>query len=104
MRLRQFHPSNLPGSVGMPYISQVRLNGSSFFELVKRDSDRGTNARGMGRKFLVLIWCVFLARGVFYSALLPIWEGYAEPIHFAFVQYLETTHKLPLPTTPVSRE
>ncbi len=72
--------------------------------MFKRNSDRGTSARGRGRKFLVLIWCVFLARGVFYSTFLPIWEGYDEPIHFAFVQYLDTTHRLPLPTTPVSRE
>lgn len=77
---------------------------SSFLELVKRDSDRGTNTRRRDRKFLILIWCVFLARGVFYSTFLPIWEGYDEPIHFAFVQYWGTTHRLPLPTTPVSRE
>jgi hypothetical protein len=72
--------------------------------LVKRDSDRGTNARGRDRKFLILIWCVFSRAACSNSAFLPIWEGYDESIHFAFVQYLETTHKLPLPTSPISRE
>lgn len=54
--------------------------------------------------FLILIWCVFLARGVFYSAVLPVWEGYDEPFHFSFVQYLVTNRRLPVPTDLVSRE
>lgn len=60
--------------------------------------------RGRGRRFLVLVWFVFLARGFFYSAALPIWEGYDEPIHFAFIQYFDTNRNLPLPTSRVSRE
>ena len=71
---------------------------------VRSDPDQDSSPRGRSRKLLVLIWCIFLARAVFYSAFLPIWEGYDEPIHFAFVQYLEMTHRLPLPSTPVSRE
>jgi len=53
---------------------------------------------------LVLIWCVFVARGVFYSTAIPVWEGYDEPFHFAFVQYLATINRLPISTTLVSRE
>jgi 4-amino-4-deoxy-L-arabinose transferase-like glycosyltransferase len=53
---------------------------------------------------LVLIWCAFVARGVFYSTAIPLWEGYDEPFHFAFVQYLATSNRLPIPTTLVSRE
>jgi 4-amino-4-deoxy-L-arabinose transferase-like glycosyltransferase len=54
--------------------------------------------------FLILVWCVFIARGVFYSAVLPVWEGYDEPFHFAFVQYLVTNRHLPVPADLVSRE
>src|ERR1700730_16168492 len=53
---------------------------------------------------LVVIWCVFVAREVFYSTVLPVWERYDEPFHFAFVQYLVTSNRLPIPTTLVSRE
>src|SRR3974390_3145189 len=56
------------------------------------------------RRFLLLVWFVFVARGCFYSAALPLWEGYDEPFHFAFIQYFETHHGLPLPTNRVSRE
>ncbi|MGB8890374.1 MAG: glycosyltransferase family 39 protein [Candidatus Korobacteraceae bacterium] len=55
-------------------------------------------------KAVVILWLCFLARGCFYSALLPIWEGYDEPFHFSFIQYLTVHKNLPLSTTPVSRE
>jgi 4-amino-4-deoxy-L-arabinose transferase-like glycosyltransferase len=35
---------------------------------------------------------------------LPIWEGYDEPFHFSFIQYVAARKSLPVPTTPVSRE
>jgi hypothetical protein len=54
--------------------------------------------------FLILIWCAFVARGIFYSAVFPVWEGYDEPFHFAFIQSLVTQMKLPTATTQVSRE
>jgi hypothetical protein len=53
---------------------------------------------------LAAIWCIFVVRGVFYSTVLPIWEGYDEPFHFAFVQYLVASNRFPIPTTLVSRE
>ncbi len=55
-------------------------------------------------KLLIVLWFCFLARGCFYSAMLPIWEGYDEPSHFSFIQYVATQTGLPVATTPVSRE
>ncbi len=57
-----------------------------------------------GKKLVVLLWLCFITRGCFYSALLPIWEGYDEPSHFSFIQYVAAHRSLPVPTTPVSRE
>jgi 4-amino-4-deoxy-L-arabinose transferase-like glycosyltransferase len=53
---------------------------------------------------VAVVWLCFLARGCFYSALLPLWEGYDEPFHFAFVQYVVAHRSLPVGTDPVSRE
>jgi 4-amino-4-deoxy-L-arabinose transferase-like glycosyltransferase len=36
--------------------------------------------------------------------MLPLWEGYDEPLHFSFVQYVAAHSTLPQATTPVSRE
>lgn len=57
-----------------------------------------------GRKLLFVLWLCFVLRGCFYAALLPAWEGYDEPFHFSFIQYVATHRTLPLATTPVSRE
>jgi len=56
------------------------------------------------RRLLFVLWLCFVVRGCFYSALLPLWEGYDEPFHFAFIQYVVAHGGLPVPTTPVSRE
>ena len=53
---------------------------------------------------LVVLWCAFLARGLFYASILPIWEGYDEPYHFSYMQYVVATHALPTLSTPLSRE
>jgi len=37
---------------------------------------------------LLVIWAAFLIRGCFYAALLPLWEGYDEYSHFAYVEQL----------------
>jgi 4-amino-4-deoxy-L-arabinose transferase-like glycosyltransferase len=55
-------------------------------------------------RMLLLLWTCFMVRGIFYSVLFPVWEGYDEFAHFAVVQHLVTTHLLPLTTTPVSKE
>ena len=46
---------------------------------------------------LVLLWTCFVARGLFYSALLPLWEGYDEESHFAYVQHIVTHGSIPVP-------
>ena len=38
------------------------------------------------RRWVAVIWLCFLARGFFYCAALPIWEGYDEWAHFAVVE------------------
>jgi hypothetical protein len=56
------------------------------------------------RTLLALLWLAFLIRGFFYAAILPIWEGYDEPYHFAYIQCLIATHTTPTLTTPISRQ
>jgi 4-amino-4-deoxy-L-arabinose transferase-like glycosyltransferase len=56
------------------------------------------------RKLLLLLWLCFLARALFYCAVFPLWEGYDEPSHFAFVQFEAWQPGLPVASTPVSRE
>lgn len=48
-------------------------------------------------KALLVVWVCFLLRGVFYSALLPLWEGYDEWAHFAYVQHVAYTGRLSVP-------
>src|SRR5437867_8161403 len=61
----------------------------------------------MSRRSLVLllvVWVVFLTRGLFYSVFIPLWEGWDEYQHFAFVQHLEQGQGLPKPDELVSAE
>lgn len=44
---------------------------------------------------LVAIWLAFLARGLFYCVLQPMWEGYDEWAHFAYLQHLAEHHAIP---------
>ncbi len=53
--------------------------------------------RSSNVRLLVLIWAFFLIRGCFYSSLFPLWEGYDEFAHFAYVQYLSNSQGLPIP-------
>ncbi len=55
-------------------------------------------------RIIALLWICFLLRGIFYCFLFPLWEGYDEYTHFAFVQDLSQGRSLPLATSPVSRE
>ena len=55
-------------------------------------------------KTLALLWIVFLIRGFFYSALLPVWEGYDEPYHFSYIQHLAASHSPPTPQTRLARD
>jgi len=46
-----------------------------------------------------------IAQAVLYSSLLPLWEGFDEPWHYGYVQYLATTRRLPvLGETRLSQE
>lgn len=56
------------------------------------------------RTVLLLIWVCFVLRGLFYCAVLPVWEGYDEPFHFAYFQQLEADRKIPRPGAPISRQ
>ena len=40
-----------------------------------------------------------LTNAALYSALLPLWEGFDEPFHFGYVQYLANGNGLPDPRT-----
>ena len=51
-----------------------------------------------------IFWALFLVRGAFYSAMLPLWEGWDEYAHFAWLQHWNDYGTLPLMTDRVSRE
>src|SRR4051812_44758688 len=61
-------------------------------------------ARSRRRWVLALIWLAFLARGLFYVSILPMWEGFDEYGHFGFVDQLSSQWKLPEPYDRVSGE
>lgn len=50
------------------------------------------------------LWLCFLARGLFYSSVIPLWEGWDEYAHFAYVQQLALGHALPRQTDVMSEE
>ncbi len=68
------------------------------------DGARGIDNVEMKTRLLWLIWISFLLRGLFYSVLFPIWEGFDEHSHFAFIQHLVFPGGLPRIDEPVSRE
>ena len=53
---------------------------------------------------LALLWLAFVVRGFWYYALLPPWEGYDEPYHFAALQNVASGRGMPRTDTPVSLE
>ncbi len=63
-----------------------------------------TSRNSAVRRVLLLLWICFIVRGCFYCVLLPVWEGYDEPYHFSFIEYVAHHNALPTPSTPVSRE
>jgi hypothetical protein len=56
------------------------------------------------RSILILIWSLFLVRGSFYAAVVPLWEGLDEFAHFAYVHHLAEFGILPRPDEKVSEE
>ena len=53
---------------------------------------------------LIILWLVFVLRGLFYAAILPVWEGYDEPYHFASLQYIVANGTTQSLQTRISRE
>jgi len=54
--------------------------------------------------FVAAVWLCFIVRGVFYCSFVPLWEGYDEWAHFAFVERLRTSNRLLIDRgEPVSR-
>lgn len=52
-----------------------------------------------------MIWLCFIVRGVFYATVLPLWEGYDEYSHFAYVQHVSLHGSIPIPgISRISRE
>ena len=51
-----------------------------------------------------MLWLAFVVRGFWYCALLPPWEGYDEPFHFAALQNLAAGNGMPHAGDPVSLE
>src|SRR5204863_9583336 len=77
-------------SVRLHPLEKLRSILSSCEE--KRDSTTGSAVVG------------FPSSRLFYAAILPIWEGYDEPFHFAYIQYLVSTRTTPTLATHVSRQ
>ena len=50
------------------------------------------------------LWALFLVRGAFYCQMLPLWEGWDEYAHFAWIQHWNATGRLPVQTDSISRE
>jgi hypothetical protein len=56
-------------------------------------------------KSLGVIWLLFVIRGAFYCQLIPLWEGYDEWGHYAFIEHLRLHHgSLPRTSDGVSEE
>jgi hypothetical protein len=51
-----------------------------------------------------LLWLFFVARGAFYCRLQPLWEGWDEYAHFAYIQHSTGTWGLPRFDEKISRE
>src|ERR1035437_5299444 len=54
------------------------------------------------KRLLLFLWAAFVMRGLWYSAAMPVWEGYDEPYHFAYLQHLAAAKGLTLDTAVVS--
>ncbi len=54
--------------------------------------------------WVLLLWSAFVVRGVWYCAMLPAWEGYDEPFHFAVLQHVSGGQGMPRDGALVSLE
>lgn len=59
----------------------------------------------MTRRYLYAVWCCFIAQGVFYATVTPLWEGFDEFSHYAFLEDIALHGRLAQPGGAfVSRE
>ena len=56
------------------------------------------------KRLLLFLWVAFVMRGLWYSLAMPVWEGYDEPYHFAYLQQLAAGKGLPVGAAVVSLE
>lgn len=56
------------------------------------------------RKLLLIVWVAFVTRGLFYCLQQPMWEGYDEWAHFAYIQHIVEHGRLPARGDTVSKE
>lgn len=57
-----------------------------------------------GRGVVVFIWAAFVLRATYYCVQQPMWEGFDEWAHFAYIQHMAETRSIPQRTDPVSKE
>ncbi len=57
---------------------------------------------GKRRALLAAVWLAFIARGLFYCIEQPIWEGFDEWAHFAYIQHIGDHGRVPSRTDCVS--
>src|SRR5438477_9126999 len=55
-------------------------------------------------RLLFLVWIAFVTRGLFYCVQQPMWEGYDEWAHFAYIQHIAEQGRLPARADTVSKE
>ena len=56
------------------------------------------------RYLLASVWLAFLLHSAAYCQLIPIWEGYDEWCHYAFIEHLRLSSSLPLTSERVTEE
>ncbi len=56
------------------------------------------------RKLLLIVWVAFVTRCLFYCLQQPMWEGYDEWSHFAYIQHIVEHGRLPARGDTVSKE
>ncbi len=61
-------------------------------------------AKATPYRLVFLVWIAFVARGLFYCVQQPMWEGYDEWAHFAYIQHIAEWGRLPTRTDTVSKE
>ena len=61
-------------------------------------------AKGPPYRLLFLVWIAFVTRGLFYCVQQPMWEGYDEWAHFAYIQHIAEHGRLPARGDTVSKE